>query len=226
MADSKISQLPDGGVIQATDEFVVARSGSNKKITGDKISFQFKDDSGTITQQTAGKDLDVRDASSNSVLKTDTVAGSVQAGRAGEDGVNDIKDASDIVQVRMSSNGDSFINGNLGVGNKNPLARVHVSGGVVKDNTQVNASTYIALITDNKLCVDYTATGIVTITLPSVLPNGFQLVVTDTAGNATTNNITIDTEGVEKINGLDTYLLDANYDSVKLNKYNGNWYAI
>jgi hypothetical protein len=34
MADSKITDLTDGGSIQPTDEFVVARSGANNKIAG------------------------------------------------------------------------------------------------------------------------------------------------------------------------------------------------
>lgn len=38
MADEKITDLSDGGAIQAGDEFVIARSGSNYKIAGSEIS--------------------------------------------------------------------------------------------------------------------------------------------------------------------------------------------
>lgn len=37
MADQKITDLTDGGAIQATDEFVVARSGANNKIAGNRL---------------------------------------------------------------------------------------------------------------------------------------------------------------------------------------------
>jgi len=37
MADTKISALTDGGAIQATDQFVVARTGSNFKIAGSEV---------------------------------------------------------------------------------------------------------------------------------------------------------------------------------------------
>jgi hypothetical protein len=38
MADSKITDLSDGGAIQDADEFVVARSGNDNKIAGSKIA--------------------------------------------------------------------------------------------------------------------------------------------------------------------------------------------
>jgi hypothetical protein len=42
MADSKITALSDGGIPQSTDEFVVARSTSNKKIAGSNMpGFEF-----------------------------------------------------------------------------------------------------------------------------------------------------------------------------------------
>ncbi len=37
MADSKITDLSDGGAIQSGDEFVVARSGANNKIAGSQL---------------------------------------------------------------------------------------------------------------------------------------------------------------------------------------------
>ncbi len=38
MADSKITALSDGGAVAATDEFVVARSGANNKISGSRVA--------------------------------------------------------------------------------------------------------------------------------------------------------------------------------------------
>lgn len=37
MADAKITDLADGGAVQAADEFVVARAGANKKIAGSNV---------------------------------------------------------------------------------------------------------------------------------------------------------------------------------------------
>jgi hypothetical protein len=37
MADAKITDLADGGAVQDTDEFVVARAGANNKIAGSKV---------------------------------------------------------------------------------------------------------------------------------------------------------------------------------------------
>ena len=38
MADQKISQLTDGGASQATDEYVIARSGANYRIDGASVA--------------------------------------------------------------------------------------------------------------------------------------------------------------------------------------------
>lgn len=38
MADSKITDLSDGGAIQYADEFVIARSGANNKIAGNRVT--------------------------------------------------------------------------------------------------------------------------------------------------------------------------------------------
>ena len=52
------------------------------------------------------------------------------------------------------------------------------------------------------------------------------IVIKDAGGLAGTNNITIATEGAEKIDGLDTLVINNNYNSVTLYSDGTNWFAI
>ena len=94
--------------------------------------------------------------------------------------------------------------------------------------TVVNAATYDVVKMRQVLLVTYTATGPVTsLTLPSSLcKEGNWLIVKDAVGLAGTNNITIDTEGSEKIDGQDTLVINTNYDWTLLYCDGSNWYVI
>ena len=79
--------------------------------------------------------------------------------------------------------------------------------------TTVNAATYDLLETDYILHVTYTVTGAVTITLPTAQTvSGERIIIKDAGGNAGINNITIDTEGSETIDGDDTAIINGDYD--------------
>lgn len=82
----------------------------------------------------------------------------------------------------------------------------------------VNAATYDLVATDDILDVTYTATGAVTnlrlMTAQMVV--GRTIVVKDGGGNSGTNNITITTEGAEKIDGADTLVIKTNYAAMTL----------
>ena len=58
MADQKISQLSDGGASQATDEYVIARSGSNYRIDGASVAAAATS-VGTLSSLTVSGDLTV-----------------------------------------------------------------------------------------------------------------------------------------------------------------------
>ncbi len=93
--------------------------------------------------------------------------------------------------------------------------------------TTVNVATYDLLVTDYILDVTYTATGAVTsLTLLSAqATDGRIVIIKDAGGNAAANNITVDTEGTETIDGQNTLVINADYDSVSLYARNGNWFV-
>lgn len=79
------------------------------------------------------------------------------------------------------------------------------------------ASPYAVLLDDS--VVVYTGTGgAVTINLPAADDYGAGriLYVKDGGGDATANNITIDGDSAETIDGAATYVLDADYEAVRL----------
>ena len=92
--------------------------------------------------------------------------------------------------------------------------------------TTVNAATYDLLVTDYILHVTYTATGAVTslTLLTAQCVEGRVLTIKDAGGLAGTNNITIDTEGAEKIDGSDTAVIAANYNAINLYCDGTNWF--
>jgi hypothetical protein len=92
--------------------------------------------------------------------------------------------------------------------------------------TTVNAATYDLLTTDYFLHVTYTGTGAVTsLTLPTAqVKAGRTIVIKDAGGNASVNNITIDTEGSETIDGAATYVISSDYDAINLYSDGSNWF--
>jgi hypothetical protein len=99
-------------------------------------------------------------------------------------------------------------------------------GGIVHNVTTVADSVYTTEISDTFIHVTYTATGAVTVTLSTECANveGLPLHIKDAGGNAGTNNITIDTEGSETIDGSATVTISSNDDSVSLYSDGSNWF--
>lgn len=94
--------------------------------------------------------------------------------------------------------------------------------------TTVNAATYDLLVTDYILHVTYTGTGAVTsLTLPTAQCTSGRLIhIKDAGGNASVNNITVDTEGAETIDGAATAVINGDYDAITLYSSGSNWYII
>lgn len=101
-----------------------------------------------------------------------------------------------------------------------------LAGGLTYNVTTVNAATYDLLITDNIVHVTYTGTGAVTsLTLPTAQTlAGRVIVIKDAGGNAAANNITVDTEGAEAIDGNATAVINGDYDSINLYSDGSNWF--
>jgi hypothetical protein len=102
-----------------------------------------------------------------------------------------------------------------------------VGGSLTYNITVVNAATYDLATDDYILHVTYTATGPVTsLTLPSAQAIAGRMVyVKDAGGNASANNITIDTEGPELIDGVSTLVMVADYEWLSLYSDGTNWYT-
>ena len=105
---------------------------------------------------------------------------------------------------------------------------LRLDAGLIRNITTVNAATYDLLVTDDIVHVTYTGTGAVTsLTLPTAQTlSGRTIIIKDAGGNAGTNNITIDTEGAQTIDGSATAVISANYDSITLYSDGTNWFII
>ena len=101
-----------------------------------------------------------------------------------------------------------------------------VAGSYFGNTTNITSSTYDLSGSDFILNCDYTSTGEITsLTLPtSQCVNGRVIHIKDTGGDASSHNVTIDTEGAEKINGMDTFEINVNYTSVSLYSNGSNWF--
>jgi hypothetical protein len=93
-------------------------------------------------------------------------------------------------------------------------------------NTRVVTTPTDTLAASDAIAI-CTNTGARTITLPPG-SNGRILVVIDGAGNAATNNVTVDGDGSETINGQATYLINDNYGAIILayNSTAGGWFGL
>ena len=105
---------------------------------------------------------------------------------------------------------------------------ITTTGAQFVNSTAVNAATYDLLTTDYILRVTYTSTGAVTsLTLPTAqCVDGRTIIVKDAGGNAAANNITVDTEGAETIDGEDTAVIRGDYESITLYSDGSNWFII
>ena len=94
--------------------------------------------------------------------------------------------------------------------------------------TVLNAATYTIVDADNLLHITYTSTAAVTaLTIPTAQALvGRKIIFKDAGGNASTNNITIVTEGGELIDGQATYVMNSNYESITLYSDGTNWFII
>lgn len=95
------------------------------------------------------------------------------------------------------------------------------------NTTTVAGATYTVLRTDDIIHSTYSATGAVTITIPTALmAEKKTITIKDAGGNAGTNNITIATQGAETIDGSATYKIINDYDAITLYSNGSHWFII
>jgi len=127
-------------------------------------------------------------------------------------------DSNNILKVKASADG---------AGGADEL-QIQSYGGRIENVTTVNAATYDLLAGDYILNVTYTVTAAVTsLTLPTAqVVEGRVVIIKDAGGNASANNITIDTEGAETIDGSATLVMSSDYEWVTLYSDGSNWFVI
>lgn len=105
---------------------------------------------------------------------------------------------------------------------------VYRSSDVHHQVTIVDSATYDLLFSDHILGVTYTTTGTVTsLTLPTEqCISGRTIIIKDAGGNAGTNNITVDTEAAQTIDGSATAVMSTDYESITLYCDGSNWFII
>jgi hypothetical protein len=105
--------------------------------------------------------------------------------------------------IRIKNNGDIFASG-----------RIMTTQG----RTEVSTATYTILATDRTLGVTRTTAGTCVLTMPlaSDFKAGTGITIKDEGDNATTNNITINRNGSDKIDGINTQIINSDLDSMKL----------
>ena len=114
------------------------------------------------------------------------------------------------------------VGGNLFYGNQQiaPIATGYT-------RTEINTSTYTALNLDFILGVTYTTTGTAVITLPEISILGEKIYhIVDEGGNASVNNITINTTNLDTINGSSSIVIDSNNSAISIyNDNNTGWFV-
>lgn len=156
-------------------------------------------------------------------------AGTLGEGGAGNGSVDRVVDLGDTVTVLDEHSlvvVDYYeVEGTLDLQGDSVLEVLGGANGLLSITT-VNTSTYDLLEGDNILDVIYTTTGAVTsLTLPTAqTTKGRAIVIKDSGGNAGTNNITIDTEGSELIDGISTKVISVDYDSIQLYSDGTDWF--
>ncbi len=126
-------------------------------------------------------------------------------------------DANNVLKVGAKSDGAGGVDGLF----------VQNYGANIQNITVINGSTYTVLEKDNIIHSTYSATGAQTITIPTAqLVSGRIITIKDAGGNASVNNITIGTQGTEKIDGSDTAVINSNYGVITLYSNGSNWFKI
>lgn len=91
----------------------------------------------------------------------------------------------------------------------------------------ISSSGTITLTKPKEIIFTDTSSSSIAITLSSSSTlNGHEVIVKDISSNAQTNNITIDNEGSETIDGSSSYIIDADHGHITMVSDGNNWFII
>ena len=130
--------------------------------------------------------------------------------------------------LSLGSGNMSTTSGNLVVtaGTSTLGGKVTMSAGQKVAVSATKTANYtVALATDYIVRVDSTG-GIFTISLPSGHTAGDTVTIKDVTGSAGTNNVTIDPNAAELIDGLSTFVITVNYQAVTAVSDGTNWFIV
>ncbi len=95
-------------------------------------------------------------------------------------------------------------------------------GTQMSGTTTVSSTPYVPISTDAMLIVS--VAGAVTINLPAASSrNGYPLTIKDVSGAANTNNITINRDGADTIEGLTSITIATDWGGYNLHPVTGGW---
>jgi hypothetical protein len=120
----------------------------------------------------------------------------------------------------------NVIGGSIDDINQADIVDVHTNRGkygathpLIDSNTTLDDGTSVALVNTNQ--------GTFTITLPSAAVHpGNKITIKDKAGNASSNNITVDTEGSESIDGSSTLTINTDRGYVTVTADFDGWFVV
>ena len=199
-ADSSITEA-GGSVLINTNKFTVATASGNTAVAGTLAS------AGNFAVATSK--FTVAAGTGNTVV----------AGTLGVTG--DVAVGTNKLTVAAAS-GNTAVAGTIDVAGITTLG-----SGMVYSTTLVAGATYSVLVGDAFIYSSYSVTGTCAIDLPTAqLLDGRTIVIKDIGGDASTNNLTVTTEGAELIDGAATAVISTDYGKVTLQSDGTNWYTI
>jgi len=113
--------------------------------------------------------------------------------------------------------------GNVGIGNNSPTSTLHVTGSTAYSITTKTA-TYTATASDYTILCNNTS-GAITINLPAAAGCSGRIYVIKKI-SAISNNVVIDPNASETIDGITTRTLTLQYESVMIQSNGSNWFVI
>ncbi|MBL0182164.1 MAG: hypothetical protein IPP96_07675 [Chitinophagaceae bacterium] len=114
-------------------------------------------------------------------------------------------------------------NGNVGIGNNSPTSTLHVTGSTAHSITTKTA-TYTATASDYTILCNNTS-GAITINLPAAAGCTGRVYVIKKISGAS-NNVVIDGNASETIDGVTTRTLTLQYESAAIQSNGSNWFVI